>query len=161
MKIDHAINTVTEAEQDLADQLERVAGRHGAEHDVYHLGHKQAVKAAARARSLTDFAQKYGADAPRQSDPDPGVMDTLRRQTSELLGRAQAPGLILLRDLQETYLQAQRAEIAWVVLQQGAKACRDLELVEAVTSAHEECETTAKWLRTRLKVAAPQVLAVG
>lgn len=161
MKIDHAINTVTRAEQNLADHLERVAGRHATEHDVYHLAHSQARKAVDRARSLTAIAKRYGADEPRQSDPDPGVMDTLRRQASDLMGRSEAPGVMFLADLQEAYLKAQEAEIAWVVLLQGAKARRDTELVEAVTTAHEGCETTAKWLRTRIKVAAPQILATG
>jgi hypothetical protein len=161
MKIDHAINTVTKAEQNLADYLEHIAGRHAVEHDVYHLAHSQARKAVARARSLTELAQRYGADEPRQSDPDPGVMDTLRRQASNLVGHSEIPGVIFLADLQEAYLKAQEAEIAWIVLLQGAKARRDSELDEAATTAHEGCETTAKWLRTRIKVAAPQILATG
>jgi hypothetical protein len=77
------------------------------------------------------------------------------------MGRSSATGLLLLDDLQETYLATQRAEIAWTVLMQAAKARRDAELVSTVSSAHEECEVTAKWLRTRIKVAAPQILAVG
>jgi hypothetical protein len=161
MKIDHAINTVTKAEQNLADYLEHLAGRHAVEHDVYHLAHSQARKAVVRARSLTDLAQRYGADEPRQPDPHPGVMDTLRRQASQLMGRSDLPGVVFLADLQEAYLKAQAAEIAWVVLLQGAKARRDGELVETATAAHESCETTAKWLRTRIKVAAPQIIATG
>lgn len=161
MKIDHAINTVTQAEQNLADHLEHLAGRHATEHDVYHLAHSQARKAAARAQTLTKVAQRYGADEPRRSDPDPGIMDTLRLQASDLLGRSAAPGVLFLDDLQKAYLKAQEAEMAWVVLLQGAKARRDSELVQVVTDAHEGCETTAKWLRTRIKVAAPQILATG
>jgi hypothetical protein len=161
MKIDHAIDTVIKAEQNLADYLEQIAGRHAVEHDVYHLAHSQAHKAVVRARSLTDLAQRYGADQPRQRDPDPGVIDTLRRQASQLVGRSDLPGVVFLADLQEAYLKAQEAEIAWVVLLQGAKARRDSELVEAATTAHEGCEKTAKWLRTRIKVAAPQILATN
>lgn len=161
MKIDDAINTVTQAEQNLADVLERIAGRHATEHDVYHLAHSQARKAVARARTLAEVAQRYGADEPRQPDPDPGVMDTLRMQASDLMGRSAAPGVIFLADLQKAYLKAQEAEIAWVVLLQGARARRDSDLVQVATAAHEGCETTAKWLRTRIKVAAPQILAVG
>jgi hypothetical protein len=161
MKIDHAITTVTGAEEGLADLLERISGRHAAEHDVYHLAHTQAGKAAARARSLTEVARRYGADAPRQSEPDRGVMDAARRRASDLMGRSEVPGVVFLADLQEAYVKAQEAEIAWTVLLQGAKARRDSELVETVTAGHEGCETAAKWLRTRIKVAAPQILAVG
>jgi hypothetical protein len=161
MKLDHAIDTAIEAEQSLAATLQKLAGRHAAEHDIYQLGHVQAQKAAARARRLSDFAERYGASPPKDGEPEPGLVDAVRRQTSDLLGRSRSTGLLLLSDLQDAYLDAQRAEIAWTVLLQGARACRDLELVETVTSVHEECEVAAKWLRTRVKVAAPQVLATG
>jgi len=161
MRIDHAITTVIVAERDLAGHLERLAGRHADEHDVHHLAHSQARKARTRADSLTDAARRYGAREPRQPDPEPGVMDTVRRRAGDLMGRSAAPAVVFLDDLQEVYLVAQRAEIAWVVLLQGAKALRDGGLVEVGTTAHEACETTAKWLRTRIKVAAPQILATG
>jgi hypothetical protein len=161
MKVDHAIDAVVQAEQKLADQLEQLAGRHAAEHDIYQLGRTQATKAAGRARSLSTAARAYGAQAPDVDDPSEGLVDAMRREASELMGRTSATGLLLLDDLQDTYLAAQRAEIAWTVLLQAAKARRDAELLTTANSAHEECETTAKWLRTRIKVTAPQVLAVG
>ena len=43
MKLAQAIELVTEAEEDLAKKLGRLAGRHATEHDVYHLGHQLAV----------------------------------------------------------------------------------------------------------------------
>lgn len=161
MKVNHAIDTVVEAEQALAARLERLAGRHAAEHDIYQLGRTQATKAARRAGRLEKAAREYGAEVPEPDPPREGMVDALRREASQLMGRSSATGLLLLDDLQETYLAAQRAEIAWTVLLQAAKARRDTELVGTVSSAHEECETAAKWLRTRIKVAAPQILAVG
>jgi hypothetical protein len=162
MKVDHGIEAVARAERELAEQLERMAERHATEHDVSQLGHTQALKAAARARRLEPLARTYGAELTDPGDPsDPGVVGTLRRKASELTGRSSAPGLLLLDDLQEVYLAAQRAEIAWIVLLQAGHARRDAALVATVTAAHEECEVTGKWLRTRIKVTAPQVLAVG
>jgi hypothetical protein len=162
MNMDHGIDAVTSAELDLAEQLERLADRHAAEHDVSQLAHTQAGKATARVRRLEPFARAYGADIPDPGAPsDPGVVGALRRKASELMGRSSAPGLILLDDLQEVYVAAQRAEIAWIVVLQAAHARRDADLVATVTSAHEECEVTGKWLRTRIKVTAPQALAVG
>jgi hypothetical protein len=113
---------------------------------------------------LRPFAERYGA---RPIDPDtdaatsPGFIETLRHKTSEVLGRSDASGLLLLADLRENYLAAQRTEINWIMLLQAAKAARDGELVQTVTSCHEQTEVTAKWLRTKLKVASPQVLAAG
>jgi hypothetical protein len=161
MKLDHAIDGAIDAEQSLANTLQKLAGRHAAEHDIYQLGHTQSQKASARARRLGDFAERYGARAPKEADPEPGLVDALRRETSDLLGMSKSTGLLLLRDLQSAYLDAQRAEIAWTVLLQGARACRDGQLVETVSAVHEECEVTAKWLRTRIKVTAPQVLVAG
>jgi hypothetical protein len=48
-----------------------------------------------------------------------------------------------------------------VVLLQAAKARRDAELIETVTQCHEDTEMCGKWLRTRIKEAAPQVYAAG
>jgi hypothetical protein len=161
MRVNHAFDRVIEAEQALAAGLERLAGRHAAEHDIYQLGRTQATKAAQRAQRLEEAAREYGAGVPDPDLPREGMVDALRREASQLMGRSSATGLLLLDDLQETYLATQRAEIAWTVLMQAAKARRDAELVSTVSSAHEECEVTAKWLRTRIKVAAPQILAVG
>lgn len=76
-----------------------------------------------------------------------------------MLGRSELPGLLLLRDLRELHLTAQAAEISWVVL--TAWAARAEELVSVASSCHEETEACAKWLRTRIKEASPQILATG
>jgi len=70
-------------------------------------------------------------------------------------------GLLLLRDLRNLYLSAQEAEIDWVILAQAAQAVRDRELLQVVSLCHEEAEARGKWLRTRIKESAPQVLATG
>ena len=66
--------------------------------------------------------------------------------------------MLLHRDLVDRYLSAQRVEISWTVLQQGAKAARDGDLLDVVSSCHQEAETTAAWLRTRIKEGAAQIL---
>ena len=90
-----------------------------------------------------------------------GLLETVRRKSSELLGRSEASGLLLLADLRSLYLSAQEAEITWVILLQAAKAVRDRDLLETATSCQHEAETRGKWLRTRIKEASPQVLATG
>ena len=54
--------------------------------------------------------------------------------------------------------QANRVRDLWVIAGQGAKASRGRELLEVVRECHTETEIQAKWLLTRIKVAAPQVL---
>ena len=51
--------------------------------------------------------------------------------------------------------------IAWVILAQAAQAVRDRELLRVASLCHQEAEARGKWLRTRIKESAPQVLATG
>jgi hypothetical protein len=149
--VDHAIERVAEAEQALASGLAGLAARHPDEHDVYQMAQAQAGKVSGRLASLADMASRYGTSLP--TPPSAPANPAARR--------SDVPGLALLDDMQEAYVAAARAEIAWVVLIQAGRAMREGDLVHAVTTAHEECETTAKWLRTRIKVAAPQAVIAG
>ena len=162
MKLDKAIELVTEAEEELADKLGKLAGRHATEHDIYHLAHSLTSRSREHLAKLTPFVEAVGADTP---DPDSGAAanspgDRLRRATATLLGRSEATGMLLLLDLRDAYLTAQNAEISWVILLQTAKAARHAELEKVVMACREEAEGTAKWLRTRIKETTPQVLAM-
>jgi len=163
MKLDKAMDLATEAESDLAEKLAKLSGRHATEHDIYYLGHQLAERSREHLVKLRPFAEQLGAEAPDSSSgaAGGGPADTLRRMTATVLGRSEATGMALLLDLRDAYLVAQRAEISWVILLQAAKAARNVDLERVVTSCHEEAEGTAKWLRTHIKVSAPQVLATG
>jgi len=89
------------------------------------------------------------------------LLERVRRAGSELLGREEASGPLLLSDLRGLYVVAHRAELAWVVLLQVARAARDQELVEAATQGRAEAERRWKWVRTKVKEATPQALVAG
>ena len=163
MKLDKAIEDVHEAESELATQLRSVGERHASEADLYHLGHTLARQCAEHGRRLAPFAERYGAAPIDEHDgtESPRVVEALRRTGAKLIGKSEASGLLLLRDLRHLYLAAQNAEIAWVILLQAARAVRDPELIEAATECHEEAEARGKWVRTRIKESCPQVLASG
>jgi hypothetical protein len=162
VKLDVAIEDVLDGELELTKQLRGLVERHPADHDVYHLGHRLAGRSADRARRLQPFVERYDA---RMIDVDdaasPGLLDALRHGTANVLGRTEAGGVLLLRDLVDGYLSAQRVEIRWIVLQQAAKAARDGELLDVVSSCHQEAEATVAWLRTRIKEGAAQVLVTS
>jgi hypothetical protein len=162
MKLNMAIDEVTDAETELARKLHAIGERHAAEHDLYHMSHTLARQCADHLEQLAPVATKYGA---RTHSGDPsrssGLLDALRRTSARLTGRAEASGLLLLNDLRSLYLNAQHAEICWVILLQAAKAARDQQLIELVTECHEHAELRGKWLRTRIKETAPQALATG
>ena len=66
-----------------------------------------------------------------------------------------------LADLRYCYLLSERAELDWVILLQAAKAARDANLIGIATSAEEDAQRCGRWLRTRIKAAAAQALALG
>ncbi len=161
MKLAVAIREVQDAEADLAKELRTIGERHAVEHDLYHLGHTLARQCADHLERLAPFAERYGASAAEAPAESPSALETLRRKSAELLGRSELSGMLLLRDLRNLYLSAQEAEIAWVILAQAAQAARDRELLQVVSLCHEEAEARGKWLRTRIKESAPQVLVAG
>ena len=85
----------------------------------------------------------------------------MRRMVAAAAGRSEVTGMVLLMDLREAYLAAQRTEVTWVILQQASAAARHQPLHKLAMSGVEESAGTAKWLRTRLKETVPQVLATG
>ena len=52
-------------------------------------------------------------------------------------------------------------DIAWTMIGQAAQGARDVDLVEAVKACEVETATQLKWLKTRMKQAAPQALVVA
>jgi hypothetical protein len=162
MKLGTAIEQARSAEAELAGELRKVGERHAVEHDLYHLTRTLARACHEHIERLRPHAARHGADDdPADVADSPALLEWMRRRSAELLGRSELTGMLLLRDLRNLYLQAQEAEIAWVILMQAARAARDGELLETVTEIHEDAELRGKWLRTRIKETAPQVLVAG
>lgn len=161
MRMHRGIAQLHEAESDLADEYVKVADRHAVEHDVYNMCRQLAMQCLAHADALQPFAERYGTAI---RDPDaPETWTTLigmvRRKGAELMGRSERAGVLLLRDLRQLYLMACEAELGWWMVRQGAMAARDEQLAELFETCHEETWNQVKWLKTKVKEAAPQVLA--
>jgi hypothetical protein len=164
VKLDLAIQHVQEVECDLFDELATLAERHAADSDVYHVSKTLAGRCAMQLKLLLPHAPRYGSakrtiDEPSTHQPD--VLERARRLTMEKLARNELAGMLLFDDLRTLYLTAHRAELAWVVLEQGAKAGRDGELLAAASKGREEAERRWKWVRTKVKEASPQLLIAG
>jgi hypothetical protein len=164
MKIHQAIEHVQDAECDLAGELERIGERHAADSDVYHVAKTLASRCGLQLDELRSHAVRYGAPERTVEPPSNGgqdVVERARRLASEMIGKHELAGMLLLEDLRGLYVAAHRAELAWVVLEQGAKAARDAELLAATRKGREEAERRWKWVRTKVKEASPQVLVAG
>jgi hypothetical protein len=162
MQIDTFMTEVAEAEHRMGAALEELAHRHADEADIFHLARTLARGCTEQLAALQPVAERYGA---RVADPKPsraaGAIGTVRKAVSSVVADPGVAGTALLADLRRTYLAAHEAEILWATLLQGAKAARDRALIDLVEPAQAHAARCAKWLRTRTKQAAAQVLVAG
>jgi hypothetical protein len=163
VRLGMTLKELHEAETALAEEYRTVGERHAAEHDVYHACASLAKQCHAHAEQLRPAASRYDQQLPEQDPPTSGggLLAGLRRKGSELTGRQPPAGVLLLHDLRRLYLMAQECEIDWVMVSQSAKAARDKQLLEVVSECQEQTSVQVKWLKTRIKEAAPQTLTVG
>jgi hypothetical protein len=162
MKIGLAIAEVRDAEIALARRLNALGERHKADHDVFHLTQTLQGLAHANLEALRAHAERHGTEIdPGEAPEEHGssLLERARERTSELVGRRPETGLLLLRDLRELHLLYAQASIDYVILGQGAQAIRDRALLEACERCQAQTLRGLKWTVTRIKTAAPQVLA--
>ncbi len=141
----------TPRRSNLAGGLRAVADGHADEADIFHLANRLAVQCDAHAAQLAPHAARY--EDPAGDEPDALHSDIFRGPRSGALG--------LLRDLQDLYVMAAEVDIVWTLVGQAARGARDEDLLAVVTGCEQETAIQLKWLRTRLKQAAPQALVVA
>ena len=151
MQLAHYLGLLHRAQVNLAAAFRDVSEGHREETDVHNLCRKLASQCDEHACRLAPFVERYGEDAPDEPD----------RLYSEIFRGTRTGGLGLLRDLQDLYLMAAECDIAWTLVGQAAQGLRDLELLELVGGCEGETATQMRWLRTRMKQAAPQALVVA
>jgi hypothetical protein len=147
----HYLGLLHKAQTDLADAFRQVAESHADEVDVFHICRRLATQCDAHAEALAPFLDRHGEDAPEQPD----------RLHAVIFQGSREGGLGLLRDLQDLYLMAANCDITWTLVGQAARGLRDTDLVEVVTANESVTAVQLKWLRTRMKQAAPQALVVA
>ena len=151
MQLAHYLGLLHRAEANLAEAFREVGDGHADEADVFVICDKLAKDCDTHAERLRPFAERYGEDAPDEPD----------RLHSELFSGPRSGGLALLRDLQDLYLMATECDLAWTLVGQAAQGARDTELIEVVQACEGQTTTQLKWLKTRMKQAAPQALVVS
>jgi len=147
----HYLGLLDRAEQNLAAAFRDVGAAHTDEPDVLSVCRKLATQCDRHAALLHPFAARYGEAA--DDEPD--------RLHAEIFRGTRTGGLGLLRDLHDLYLMAAECDISWTLVGQAAKGVRDDELTDVVARCETEAATQMRWLRTRMKSAAPQALVVA
>jgi hypothetical protein len=151
MHLAHYLALAHRSERELADAFREVAAAHGDEPDISILCRKLAGQCDRHAQQLAPFVDRYGDEAPAEPE----------RLHHELFAGARSGGLGLLRDLHDCYLMASEVDISWTLVGQAAQGARDQALFEIVTACEKETTTQLRWLRGRMKQAAPQALLVA
>lgn len=152
MLLPHYLGMLHESERSLGAAFREVADAHADEVDVFHMAGRLASECEAHVEKLAPIVARYGEAA---DDDEP---DRLHRTLFD--GTRTGP-LALLRDLQDLYLMAAEADVAWTLIGQAAKGLRDEELLSVVEECESETKIHMKWLLSRMKVAAPQALVVA
>jgi hypothetical protein len=145
------LRQVHDGEAALEQRLHAVADRHRGDHEVRHV--------------CVDLArwslQNRQALVPLCHDEDPALPPALLgpvRASADLVGGAEAPGLMLLHDLRELYLMASGNSVLWTMLGQAAQTTKDADLLRVVTECHGRAVRQAAWCNATVKAISPQVL---
>jgi hypothetical protein len=147
----HYLGLLHRSQTELAKAFRDIADAHGDEPDVAITCRRLAEECDAAADRLDPFARRYSEDAP----------DEPERLHSDLFRGTRSGGLGLLRDLHDLYLMAAECDICWTVVGQAAAGARDTDLGDAVADGEKRTAGQLRWLRTRMKQAAPQALVVA
>lgn len=151
MHLANYLEYLRKAETNLAEGFRKIGSGHKEEVDVFHTADTLAGQCEAHARKLAPFIEVYGAE--RTAEPD--------RLYHELFAGTRSGGLGLLRDLQDLYVMASACDIAWTMIGQAAQGARDGDLLGVVETCEVQTAVQLRWLRTRMKQAAPQALLVA
>ena len=151
MQLAHYIGLLHRSQCDLGEAFREVGSAHADEADVFHICQKLAKQCDRHGSELQPFAERYGEDAPEEPD----------RLHGELFSGTRDGPIGLLRDLHDLYLMCALADMAWTLIGQAAQGARDEALLRVVESCERETATQMRWLRTRMKQAAPQALVVS
>ncbi|GAA2541579.1 hypothetical protein [Pseudonocardia hydrocarbonoxydans] len=136
------------AEHTLAEAFRRVGDGHAAEPDVFHLCEVLARQCDRHTDALVPVVERH--DERRETEPE--------RLLTAGLGETRSGGVGLLRDLQDLYTLASFVDITWTVVGQAGQGLADRELLDVVGTCERETAVQLRWLRTRIKQAAPQAL---
>jgi predicted RNA-binding protein with PIN domain len=162
-KLASALRDLQKAESELAAEYRTVGERHAAEHDVFHICHTLASQSAARADRIAGVLES-GAESPPENGHESTVHSLVaaaRRTASQAISHSAASSAVLLADLRHLYSLTADCEAQWLIVGQGAKASREAALIDLTSTSCEEVVGQMRWIKTKLKLAAPQAVAVG
>jgi hypothetical protein len=122
--------------------------------------HREQLDLANAFRQVAE-AHPDEADVVRQCERLARQCDEHAERLEPFVGEGPETEPDLLADLHDLYRRAAHCDMAWTLAGQAAQGTRDRELFAVVQGCEGETAIQLKWLRTRLKQAAPQALVVA
>ena len=144
------IGLLDESEKRLVKGFEQVRKTHPDEPDVNVLCKLFAGWSKQAESMLQPFVSKYG----ERQEGEPKRLD------KALLVKRKQGGFDMLRDFHDLWLLVNESMMSLIVLEQGARALRDQQLLNTLKHMQDRNERQLTWLKTRINQAAPQVLVV-
>jgi len=144
------LGQIKATEAQLLDAFAVVAERHERNYELSRGATTCAIWSRRHLDWLAPFEKAYGA-VPSEN------AETLR---SALLSGTRAGTLGEIEDLSDLAVLAERAEMTWTVLYQGAREIRDPGLVELAGRARDHNKRQIAWIRTQIDHVASDALAV-
>ncbi|MFJ2895075.1 hypothetical protein ACIO87_09335 [Streptomyces sp. NPDC087218] len=144
-------------ERRLAEQLEAVAARHRAEHEIHHVATDLARWSDEHCLRIAGEGVRHGLGL---DGPAPDAADAGGTGAADAADHPDA-GLLLLHDLWELHLVAAGNSLYWEMLTQAARAGHDDELGRLAAACHPRTLRQMRWTTTMLKNLSPQTLTVA
>jgi hypothetical protein len=144
------LGVILATEEQLRDALILVAERHERNYEIARGATVLAVWSSEHAAKLARQQERYGrvpSEAP----------ELLR---SALLGGTRVGVVGELNDLCDLAILAEKAEMTWTIVVQGAHELHDDELLDLASSARDQTRRQIAWLRTQIEHEAPDAIAV-
>lgn len=155
--LQYALQRVHDAERRLIELLDDLTTRHSADHEVVHVGTNLRGWSAAHVRLLAERGPDYDVNLDDDTSK-PGPLHRAAAAVTELVTHPN-PGVLLLDDMQDLYLAASHASLAWEMLAQIAQARHERQLLQLVGDCHPETLRQIRWANTMLKTLSPQLLS--
>jgi hypothetical protein len=156
MSLNAAVDALHRAELDLANALETAASKHALDADMAQ--HCRVLARQARDHAAL-IADRTGMADSGETGALTRALNAIREASAHLLGRHELAGALLLDDLVDLHRLAADAEVAWWIVRQGALVHRDQGLYDLFETCHEDTWNQVRWLKTKIKETAPQVLS--
>lgn len=137
-------------EEQLHNALLLVAERHERNYDLSHGATTLAIWASEALTWIKPLEDHYGVVPSEEPE-------TLR---AALLGGTRAGIVGELADLCDLSVLAERAEMSWTILYQGARELRDTALADLAAKARDHNRRQINWIRTEIDHLAPDALSV-